>query len=804
MNHLILVTFSDCKRICRIHKEKIRCGLIAGMLIALCAGVLKEPQFLAQSSVKYIDVDRSVSLQVRDISQLMTSSPQSFSKTTPVPILLSNTLLKDVVEQMGMQVELQSRGLIRKGIGRIWDNCRIELLCGLKELDLPSFNKVHYHGEKPLKRLFKRTGDRAYQILGEQEEVLWEGELGQQAAFSGVEMVVSYLPATIDQHKVYPLVIQPWVNVVKKARKCLQIKPDQEDKQLLLFSFLHRNRNISAQFLNQLAASYLKIQKREKEKQHQLELAFLEKREKELSAHFEQILGEYGNYLADNVLENGCLNLEEEFNTLSKPIDAYKTQLFSVDLNLSRHQSAPQEKKNIDESGDLFLAEMSEEGLSLEQAQKLYGSYIEQRDSLQGQLRQMVHLRDQMTDPEFQLSSLETVFSDSVMRDLIHKASSFALNLNDEENRTLKEQERLREYLQTQKKFASEHLFHSIELIKMRLKLMDSKIAALQQHMVKFLFAEKTLLENKLGELRDMMKNLPGKWKKEHLLILKKELSAKMIEVLMQLSEARRISNSVSENPLKMVDAALPPLKPKHPYLILLTCAGALLGCFLTFFYYFCRALLKGFPLSYETLKMLKMQVFGTLSCQVNRSLSELSDRDLDALRQASEFIHVQKRDRQALLVALVGGDHPDYSHPFAELLAMRGQRILVIQHLSHPDESTGLSHYLQNEVGTAPIHQRCRYDYISSGGMTRYATEWLYHPRFTSLIAECRLQYDLILLYSTALPNRAEGHAFINLADAVIVTAHDETQDELYFYEEWAKRKGAFCTGYFTAEEAT
>ena len=180
-----------------------------------------------------------------------------------------------------------------------------------------------------------------------------------------------------------------------------------------------------------------------------------------------------------------------------------------------------QKQKILEENADLQnVSDFS--GIKLETAQELLSGYARERDNLQAHLRELVFLRDQIFQPDFEISSLGGVFHDSVTADLIQKAGAIALQLKDSDNRSEREQSRLQEALQTQKNFLSQYLLQTIELKKLKAKLLDDKIGSLRSTTSGLLQSEKELLAEKLTELNQNMGELPEKWRREALLEMRK------------------------------------------------------------------------------------------------------------------------------------------------------------------------------------------------------------------------------------------------------------------------------------------
>ncbi len=471
----------------------------------------------------------------------------------------------------------------------------------------------------------------------------------------------------------------------------------------------------------------------------------------------------------------------------------------SVDQLEQKHKALEEDLKLKEQRLDEFSA------LSLETAQELLMDYTRQRDSLQAQMRELVFLRQQLARPGFEISSLGGVFEDGVTRDLVSRASAIALQLEDENNRSVKEQERLNETLQTQKNFLSHYIFQTVDLKRLRIKLLGDKIASLQQAACSLLQSEKELLKEKLLELNGKMEELPEKWRRESLLTLKKELGAAMLQGVSQFIETKFLAQHTTQIASKPLDIAIPPLRPKPPRILFYTLVIALFSGVLLCILIFCKTLFKGIPVSDETLRLLGLHVSGKLSKYCNTSLSEVQEKDLETLRHAASLLTSRHIGPTGLVAACICGKNSDYTRPLAELLAMRNLRSIVLQcsfdKTLHKEEIPGLWQYLQGQIPELPIRRQEKWDFVTSGGTSRHGPEILSGPAFQNLLSDLKQRYDIVLLYCSTGPAKMEGVSLLNMADVVLVSVAGENRRDLNFYGAWGEKKGEGSVSFIFSE---
>jgi hypothetical protein len=738
----------------------------------------------------------------------------------------------------------------------------------LSDLDPFIFKDVSFLGEDPLKLFFKIDAEGIFHVFNSQKKWIADGKIGQSVQVQNARLTLQNVPKNIKADRLYRLTIDPWMQAVAKVRKNLSVRPNKMDKNILQLSYQNRDRHLSSAIVNQVMQSYQKYLKRENEELCQSQLAYLQERQQQLVKEFDLSLSEHVAYLTDNLDKDGFIGFAQELETLSEPKNQYISKLFSVDVELKRFlsfkepglgdsiaidaqpwdkNSIPKQsiskrkkKENIDFSSlkdiqnknfdqlqrvDLeekriagtsiqpLISEIEQsadqndfKGLSLDTAQKLMVEYTQQRDKMQAEMKELVYLRDRLISPDFELSSLGTVINEPVTNELIQKASAIALQLQDNDNRSEREQERLLESLNTQKSFLSQHIFQIVELKKLRIQLIENKIYSLQQSIVSLLKSEKELLKQKLQEINNKMGDLPDKWRRESLLMLKKEIGSMMIHAVSQLTETKFLGQNIFQVTSKPLDSAFPPTNPKTPMMLFWSCVGAIIGALGFYFLILCRTLLRGLPVSYQNLKLSGLPVSGSFSRYCDTNLEQMRESDLETLRHTAEFLSCHLKKGEALTVVGIGGKHPDYSKGLAEILALRGIKTLIIRYkfdqVVHPEDQPGLWQYLNGTLNQVPIRSGSHYDYLPSGGTTRHASDLVSCPKLIELLCDLKKKYDLIFLQTSADAAKAEGLAYLKIADAAVVSVQQEVKEDLAVFCDWARKKGKDCATFIYVEE--
>lgn len=912
----LLVTFADIKLLYKKHKNVLKkCALFSGLL-ALVFFAFKPPLYKATATFRQSTAQSDQGTNLKSILQAVGAGEVTRSAA---PLMHSQKLGRPVVEKLGLQISVHEKGLISKLLSNFWGNLAADFGCGKKGPASFVFRDVVYEGRSDLNLYLRIPEEGIFEILDEKKHLISVSKIGERFTYKNISFSLVKARKRVSKKKIYSLKIKPWEEVLKRHIAHFKVAPQKQDKNLLVLTYADPDPRQAAQFLNAMMASYHHYLKQENDELASAQLAYLDKRQAELTSSLDLVLDEQSNYMKENLGKDGFVGLKEEVEMLTIPKQAYTSKLFDLEVEQKRLEgktnarlpAAPllhndQERyqeqlsqltleevglrastlseselaqidKEIEETSHFLIrvkngeelpldfsllkdpkslarmwvdeikkakSETASEpgsnvsskegelirylsshlellsarkraveenlslrssfnqelqGINLSTAQNLYVSYQNQLDAIQSKVRQLLYLRDQIHAPDFEVSSLGSLLEDAVGQSIVQKAADIALQLRDQKNRSIKEILRLKEALEMEKTFLIHHIDQTIELDKLRTKLVEERIGSLQKICLDLIHKEKQLVQEKLAEISVKMEDLPEKWKLENHLRFKKELSMGVIEGISKIVETKNLHYNLFYVDSKPIDAAYPPKRPQPSRLFLMLFSVGLSSASLLFVFYLIRGIAKGFAVSVESLMHYGLTVCGKLSIFAGAPLKELGDEDLETLRKLSSFITENRQQgasqRTSLCVALVGGNSLDCASNLAELLGLEGKRILLIQSAFDrpvtPDQIPGLWHYLEAKIPTPPLQKRRSFDFIPTGGTSRHASELLSRASFKQLLDQAKTKYDIILINSTAKPTFSEAHLFLKYADALIVMTSDEKIDELSPYTRWSHEKG-------------
>lgn len=840
----IFVSIEDLKTLFKRLRYKLQSAAILCALGMFLFCLSKEPLYIAEATFRQSTGRVEQSIDLKNFVKTMMSADV---ESSTVALMFSQKILRRVVENLGLQAQAHS-----SKSWNFLDNLRAEFKFPLPDLQSFSFSHVIYEQETPLAVFVRFLSPDSYEILDQKGEKLAAACLGERIDLDAFKLNLDAPPKNVKIGKKYPLLLLPWKPVVAAIKSRLAIKPTKLDKSVLQIGFSHRDRLLSARLINELMSSYQVYLKEENDMLAKAQLAYLSKRQEEVGAELDKTLQQHVAYLKGNIGRMGFIELDQGASSLSNPHEEYTSKLFNVEYELARLEKTQDEqiasgKAKIEEAllllqclekgeplpalkttlaalvQELKNTETPEEarhakhhlrrhlssmiqsmhrhqkvlkevpeadmrGIDLATAKDLYIRYSNELDSLRVNTHQLQFFLIHLKEPDFELSSLCRILTDSITEEMVQKAGGLELQLQDELTHSGKEHERVREALSTQKRFIAHHLSQTIELEKIHIDLVQEKLFTLQKSMIDLLKNEKHLIEDKLASLRESMTDLPEKWRLENTLKFKTELTQSMMEGLSQFSESKNLSSHLYQVESKPLDHAFIPSTAKSPNLVLSSLGGGVFGAFLLYLFFLVRSLVKGLPISLNHLKILNIPTCGRLS---SADEDEFSESDLETLRRMTSFVLAQSPPS---LIALVGESNPNISQNLAELLSLRGPRTVVLEcdfsAFVSLQDTPGIWQFLTGEIPHLPIHKMGNYDLIKTGRSSSKGAELLSQERFALALKTLKLDYDYILLFSKASLTSTETEELLKCADAAAIFVADETLAEIEPLRKWSRQK--------------
>lgn len=457
------------------------------------------------------------------------------------------------------------------------------------------------------------------------------------------------------------------------------------------------------------------------------------------------------------------------------------------------------EEKQLKDINTLEFGDKNEfEGINLEIIKNLYHMTYEHVNDLEVSIKELSYALKKIEDPNVDLSIFESILKDRVSSAISMRVSDLIKKIQDDKNRSLKEIQILKNELGLEKELLKKHIIETMNLKKINLDHLKEKIKFLQYTTLDLNNREISLLDNQLQDylkekkeglvlekesinkylknLQKDMQSIPKQWKLEKELNFKTEMGLKMMQAITQLIETKTISSHLNKVESKILDYPVLPVSPMPSHVFLYAIIAAFVGCFFSYCYYFFITMLKGFPLSLETLLSLGKIVCGKLSFYCDGpNVEYVHDSDLESLRKIQDFIDLKQSKK---IVSLLENCGPDYSFSLAQLYVKKSKKVIIVSCdfniIASNDEIPGLLQYLEGDKDIC-IRKGNGCDYITSGGSSRFGLELMMTGKFSHLLEELKDKYDAVLLVTRADLSYAESRFFTKISDNMIVTISEE-----------------------------
>ncbi len=357
MNESTWISLVDLKRLYLRAKSKMRQTACLATCVLLIYLLCQPVQFTAKASFKLgkEKIEQSLSHPLLQTASFAMQDKDSLASL----VLLSKNVLGRSLQKLGLQAAVSSNAFSL--IKRPYKLLLSELRAPLTEDSSFRFQDLSYAGEKTHSFYLRPLSSNTYEILDSNKERLSFGKLEERITFEDISFSLQKFPTNVSLGKLYTLHIHPLENVVDAFKSHISIKPHKKVARVLLLSMTHPDRMLGSHLLNTLMQTYQDVLEEENQLMAEAQIAYLDKKHKELSLKFDQEIDEHASYLKKNLGEQGFISLSQEIDMLAPPKEAYLSKLFDVEFELARFQTPPTTLTHTETEPLLHLATVSAE-----------------------------------------------------------------------------------------------------------------------------------------------------------------------------------------------------------------------------------------------------------------------------------------------------------------------------------------------------------------------------------------------------------------------------------------------------------
>ncbi|MCK4934966.1 MAG: hypothetical protein KAR79_05205 [Simkaniaceae bacterium] len=327
-DHYLL--FSDLKRIFRRHKKRIFLSALIFALFTFFWFIRMLPTYEIKATYKDGGVSQG-NVPGGIAGQLFRGFGMGGKEGSTQGLMKSRSLLKEVVETLGLQAIVANKNDRDSLKARVFDNISIWLSLGIQDTDPFVFEKVQYRGDKPLDCRLKFVSKERFVINDK-----YSGSVGERVSFHGAFLTIVSSPKSLQINKVYLLTLYPVRPFVDHLSSAIKIDSLKEDPSLLELSYFHRNQESGCRVLNALMQSYDMYLKRENERVAKEQLQFLGNRKQAILEEATLAFSSYVDYLKENIESDGFIDFEQNECSLRKSKLKIGEALFNIDFELGK------------------------------------------------------------------------------------------------------------------------------------------------------------------------------------------------------------------------------------------------------------------------------------------------------------------------------------------------------------------------------------------------------------------------------------------------------------------------------------
>jgi hypothetical protein len=442
------------------------------------------------------------------------------------------------------------------------------------------------------------------------------------------------------------------------------------------------------------------------------------------------------------------------------------------------------------------------EGLDLDTAKALRTQYIHELDDSRLKENELQFAFTRIDQEPLVVTSLSSLAGDVIFQDLMKDIMQLSSQMKNEYYLSEKDQNRLCQQLRRKQDILKTHFKEMLHIIRLKMQCIEDKMSVLEQvtldlvnqeisimqEQMETLLEEKTqslqlekeVVHDKLKELQHQMKEIPKKWLVENRLQLQSDLHVSMMEGMAQLVESKSVEHHLMQVESKPLDEAYSPLKPKGKPFLIYSFLGGGLGIFILMGIEIAQRVHRGFPVSLKGLQIRGFQELGAFSRATHfNSLQRLKEKELEILRK---MVRIFLKENSKT-IGIILNDLLDYTQLLAELLALTGEKVLLIYCYPSVEGKKGLLDYLSGAIKEIPIRTHKDVHDMFIGGERLHQVEMLYKHHFRDLLEKLSVHYDKVLLITDQTVQSSQALQLAEFCQKIVITLDEETLYDLYPY---------------------
>jgi hypothetical protein len=344
--HEIKFAFSDFVKLLKRHKGKVLLAMLAGAIAVSLLAVTRPVVFLVHGSFR--DKAKTQAAIRSALSDFLSSTSSSYDSEA-ISTMKSQYLISEVIRKLDSQGSIakveSSYPRLEYEMNNAYDNILAEWAYWwnykvpiLKELNPPlRLKNIRYDGETIDYYLLTFLDERTFQIQNGKGEDVGKGALDVPVELSSAVFTVfqSSEVQPKPQEK-FGVLLFPLPDLAALYAAHLVIDIDKDDKTLLKLRYKHRDRHFAREFLNSLMEAYQNRLVNEHELTSNIQVDYLERRQREVGSALEKIMQDYVQKVSDDMSQSGFTSLQREMDFLAANLANNQGKLAEIALETKR------------------------------------------------------------------------------------------------------------------------------------------------------------------------------------------------------------------------------------------------------------------------------------------------------------------------------------------------------------------------------------------------------------------------------------------------------------------------------------
>ena len=664
-----LLTVADLTYL--IGRNKKGLWLTFGVCFILFSALLTLRYPIYQARAKFQDTPGSPSTIKEKLEDKNPFQSSPFYKGKAYIWMSSSTLLKRVIEQHALQLELKSSNYLKRLYTGFEAHFFPKSYLAVAD-DLTAIKHLTYDGVKPIYFHVKRLSSDRIEVKGKVYTIPAKIDLGA-LKFEIVKPIAHSLD----------LRALPTSLAIVKMKKDLKLSTTKIDSNVIELS-LQRPTPLDAEAtIDAIMQEYRIMLSEDLNRMISGQMDYLTKRKGELFNQFETAMDEHVSYYLKNIQTHGFMTTQEWIAHKGALDSKFEERLQKLHEQIQSAKFAKESRMFIPTNNHMlsrsFDIQGKKEGVNLIESEQRLARYRDQRDQSEQRVETLRRYSKEVLVDSFDLLTLPS-------NPLVASGIELQKALIDKEKLSSKEIENLKKRLRRVRHALSDQLSQDADLEKKNQLQFAKKVAsltddyqgqlnqelshleeqneALLSDQIEQYESESAFLKQKRSEYQQELQNIPEQWMSETVLKLKSDLNYSVLEALSTFVESKSVQNHLMPIEVRPIEHGF---ALKRPISFLPPLSAALLALFITFCYALLlvvRALMRGIPISSDTLKKLGAKVCGEVS-----HIEHLTRTLIHSVGDAKT-------------IALFQADEKAFAEPLKERFEERGESVTISEDL--------------------------------------------------------------------------------------------------------------------------